>query len=96
MTIEIPTELERPIERAAQVRGTNAQAFVIEATRRALEGAPGANGAVSGAANANGESAEEKRLAAIRRLRGCLAGSELSVDEFLRERSEEGRKEAGL
>lgn len=86
MTIEISDELSRDIERAATLRGTDAQAFVIEATRRALESAPDANGAA--------ESAEEKRLAAIQRLRGSVSSGSPTVDEFLRERSEEARREA--
>lgn len=89
MTIEIPSELLEQVERVARAKGTDAQSFVVEATRRALENGLQANG--------NGDQADEaKRLAAIRRLHGCLADSELSVDEFLRERSEQGRKEAEL
>ncbi len=35
--LEFPTELESQIERAAMVRGLDAQGFIIEATRAAIE-----------------------------------------------------------
>lgn len=43
MILELPTELESQIERAARRRGTDARAFIIEATRAAIEATP--NGA---------------------------------------------------
>ena len=42
------------------------------------------------------EQFESERLAAVQRLRGSASGGSPTVDEFLRERSEEGRKEAEL
>lgn len=44
--LEFPTELERQVEMAAIKRGTNARAFILEATRAAIEAnaqAPTAN-----------------------------------------------------
>ena len=40
MTLEIPSDLQEQIERAAALRGTTPQSFVLEATRRALEDVP--------------------------------------------------------
>lgn len=37
MILELPTELESRIERAARARGTDAPSFIIEATRAAIE-----------------------------------------------------------
>lgn len=44
ITLEFPTELEKQIERAALARGTDAQAFIIEATRAAIEATTQATG----------------------------------------------------
>ena len=84
MTVEIPTELEAQLERAARERGTDARTLLLETVQRAFSG------------QHNIESKEDKRRAAINRLYGRFADSDFTVDEFLRERSEEGRKEAGL
>lgn len=37
LTLEFPPELESQIEMAARLRGTDAGAFIVEATRRALD-----------------------------------------------------------
>lgn len=76
MTLEIPTELELQLERAARVRKMNVEDYVMQAVRDALE------------------QSEIASLAAIQSLRGCLADSDFTVDDFLRERSEEAREEA--
>lgn len=84
MILEIPTELEVQLERAARERGTDARTLALETVQRAFS------------EQYNMRSKEDKRRAAINRLYGRLAGSDFTVDGFLRERSEEGRKEAGL
>lgn len=78
ITLELTPELEATITRAAKLRGTDAQAFVLEAATRAAE------------------TAEAERQAALGRLRGRLKGQGGSVNDFLAERSAEGRQEAGL
>ena len=78
MIVEIPTELEAKLQRAARVRQISVEEFVVQAVRQALE------------------QFESERLTALRSLRGSVSGGSPTVDEFLRERSEEGRKEAEL
>lgn len=95
MTLEIPTELEAKLQRAAQARGTDARTLLLEAARRLVEGAPAVT-EQSESEIQKAQNAETKRLAAVNRLHGYLAKSDFAVDEFLRERSAEGRKEAGL
>jgi len=78
ITLDLSPELEASIERAARLRGTDAQEFLIEAGRMAAE------------------QAETERRAAITRLRGRSKGPGPTVNDFLAERSAEGRKDAGL
>ena len=84
MTLEIPPELEAQIERAARERGTDAYTLLLETVQYVFS------------EQYNAESKKDKRQLAINRLYGRFADSDFTVDEFLRERSEEGRKEAGL
>ena len=84
MTLEIPTELEARLERAARERGTDAQAFALETLKNAF------------VEQQDVKTQEAKKQSAIDRLYGSLADSDFTVDEFLHERSEEARKEAGL
>ena len=81
MTLEIPTELKAQIERAARERGLDAHSFVVEATRRALA-----------QIEESGQAAKRRALAL--ELRGSVSGGSPTLDEFLRERSEEARLEA--
>lgn len=78
MTLELSPELETQIERAAQQHGMNGPAFAAETLRRAMEK----------------QNVEAERRAAIARLRGCMKNSKTTVDDFLAERSAEGRREA--
>ncbi len=78
MILEIPPDLQAKIELAANQRGTDAQAFVLEATRWALETIkPLPKGS---------------RRAAIEAARGSLQGL-ISTDEFLAERHAEAERE---
>ena len=58
--LEFPTELESQIERAAMSRGTNPQAFIMEATRAALEATDQAT-AVTSATSDKAETPAERR-----------------------------------
>ena len=84
MTLEIPTELEAQLERAARERGTDAHTLLLDAARRLVESAP--------AAEQEGKNAKRRRLAL--ELRGIAPSGSPTVDEFLRERSEEAQQEA--
>ncbi len=84
MTLEIPTELEAQLERAARARGTDAQTLLLEAARRLVERAPAAT-------EQETQNAKRRRLAL--ELRGSASSGNPTADEFLRERSEEGRQE---
>ena len=53
--LEFTTELESQIERAAMSRGTNPQAFIMEATRAALETTDKATAATSATAETSAE-----------------------------------------
>ena len=83
MTLEIPTELEAQLERAARERGTDAQTLLLEAALRLVESAPAIEQEI--------KDAKRRRLAL--ELRGVASGGSPTVDEFLRERSEEARQE---
>ncbi len=83
MTLEIPTELETKLRRAARERGTDAQTLLLETARRLVESPPAATEA---------QDAKRRRLAL--ELRGIASAGSPTVDEFLRERSEEAQQEA--
>ena len=80
LTLEIPAELQRQIERAATARGTDVQTFLVNAARRELQ-----------AETPTGEDVERKE--AIERGFGFLRGRVGSSDEFLAERHAQGRAE---
>ncbi len=80
LTLEIPAELQVQIERAATARGTDAQTFLMDAARRALEAE-------------TPKSEDVSRKEAIERGFGFLRGRIASSDEFLAERHAEGRAE---
>ena len=86
MTFEIPTELEAQLERAARARGTDAQTLLLEAARHLVESVP------SAAIQKEEQDTKRRRLAL--ELRGSASGGGLTVDDFLRERSEEAQQEA--
>ena len=78
LTIEIPAELQRQLERAATARGTDVQTLLVNAARRELQ-----------AEMPTGENAERKQ--AIERGFGFLRGRIGSSDEFLAQRHVQGR-----
>jgi hypothetical protein len=81
VTLELPAEVESALEAKAARLGLRAD----ELARRV----------VSDFAHAPEPEpfAEEKRRAAVRSLRGMLAGGTRTVDDFLRERHEESDRE---
>ncbi len=86
MTLEIPSELEAQLNRAAQARGTDAQSLLLEAARRLVESVP--------AETEQQEERNAKRRRLALELRGSVSSGSPTVDEFLFERSEEARQEA--
>jgi uncharacterized protein (DUF1778 family) len=84
MTLELSPELETQIERAARQHGTDAQSFAIEVLRVAAQTVP----------EEKAKPTKEERRAILERLSGSLKNSTTTVDDFLAERSEEGRREA--
>ena len=82
MTLEIPTELEAQLERAARERGTDARTLLLDAARRLVE---------SNSDEREQRNAKRRRLAL--ELCGSVSGGNPTVDDFLRERSEEARQE---
>ncbi len=84
MTLEIPTELEAQLERAARERGTDARTLLLEAAWHLVEDVPAAT-------EQETQNATRRRLAL--ELRGSASSGSPTVDEFLRERSEEARQE---
>ncbi len=92
MTLELSPELEREIEAAARLRGTDAPSFVREAARRALDPSAFAIEATPDALN--GDAAQKRREAAAAGF-GMFAGHGLSVDEFLDARHAEAQRDAG-
>lgn len=85
MTLELSPELETQIERAARQHGTDAPSLAIETLRRAFG---------TEATSEETKPTKEERSAILERLRGSLKNSKTTVDDFLAERHEEGRREA--
>jgi hypothetical protein len=85
MTLELSPELESQIELIARQRGMDVPSFALEALRVAAQ-----------TATENDQKAREKaeRRAILDSLQGRFAGHGPTVDEFLAERSAEGRREA--
>ena len=79
-TVEVPAELGAQIERAAVLRGVDAEALIIEATRNIVEAVPA-------------PLPKGQRRAAIRAARGSLRGI-VNSDEFLARRHEEAARES--
>jgi hypothetical protein len=84
LTIEVPAEVESALEAKAARLGLRAD----ELARRVVSDFAHAPEPVEGEV-----SAEEKRRAAVRSLRGMLAGGTRTVDDFLRERHAESDRE---
>ena len=78
-TVEVPAELGAQIERAAVLRGVDAQALIVEATRNLVETVPT-------------PSPKGQRRAAIQAARGSLRGI-VNSEEFLARRHEEAARE---
>ncbi len=85
MTLQLSPELESQIERAAQLRGMNAPSFAIEALRVAAQSATDEK---------NSKAREKEERKEILALLFASQPNGSSVDEFLRGRSAEGRREA--
>ncbi len=95
MTLELSPELEREIEAAARLRGTDAPSFVRDAARRALDPfAPREGDAlqIPDALTPEPDAAQKRRDAAAAGF-GMFAGHGLSVDEFLDARRAEAQAE---
>ena len=81
LTLEIPAELQRQLERAATARGTDVQTWLVNAARRELQAEMPTD-------------ENEKRKQAIDARFGFLRGRIGSSDEFLAERHAQARPSA--
>lgn len=84
MTLELSPELETQIERIARQRGMDVSSFALAALRAAAQAATQGD---------QKEREKAERRAILASLFGSQPGGD-SVDEFLGERSAEGRREA--